>query len=334
MRIAFTFNLQNTLSEAEAEFDTIETVESIIEALRRLGHAVYPIEVSGALPDVISDLTDARPNLVLNTAEGSHGRYREAFHPALFERLGLPYVGSDPYVCSLTLDKALTKSVVAARGLPVAESVFARSVADLGQARVSFPAIVKPNFEGSSKGITAASVVESRNELTRLARELLQQYPDGILVERYISGTDVVVPFIEGISPATGGVLEPASYRYHHEQGIYDFDMKQHGYGDLHIEVPADIPETVRRRVVELSRRAYDALGIRDLGRIDFRVSRDGTPYFLEVNALPSLEDGASIYSCGASVGVTGIDAVLEAVIASAARRYGMVASRARRTVA
>lgn len=330
MRIAFTHNLMMSSAEDHAEFDSPATVALIAESLLRLGHDVELIEVSGSLTEVVRRLEEGRPELVLNTAEGSRGRAREGLCPAIFERLGIPYIGSDAYTCTLTLDKQLCKDIVSARGVSVAPSALVTHVAELRTLDVPLPAIVKPNYEGSSKGISSASIAETDTELRAIVGEVLSSYPDGVIVESYIAGTDVVVPFIEGISAATGGVLEPASYSYRcvtaGRHRIYDGAMKRDGFDGLHIECPARVAPETRREIIVQAATAYRALGVRDLGRIDFRVDHTGRPFFLEVNALPSLEDGASIFLCGAQVGVQGIDAVLDAVIASATRRWGMVA--------
>src|SRR6185503_11487498 len=100
-----------------------------------------------------------QPDLIFNTAEGRRGRAREAFYPGLFEELGFPYTGSDAWVLTVTLDKHLTKLHLAQHGIdsPRGRLVMPRDLAGpagltdpLG---VVYPAIVKPNYEGSSKGI-------------------------------------------------------------------------------------------------------------------------------------------------------------------------------------
>ena len=85
MRIAFTHNLQlDHDDENQAEFDRVETVEAITTALRSLGHDVTPIDVGrGTVSAITAQLEQLQPDLVFNTAEGSHGRFREAFWPAL-----------------------------------------------------------------------------------------------------------------------------------------------------------------------------------------------------------------------------------------------------------
>lgn len=326
MRIAFTFNLQTQRSEAEAEFDTAETVGLITGGLERLGHEVHLVDVGDDLAQVIDRLRRLAPDLVFNTAEGRRGRGREALFPSLFEHLDLPYTGSDPLTCSLTLDKQLTKTVVARRGVEVARGFVVRDLGDLERAWDRFPAIIKPNSEGSSLGIDAGSIVDDRRTLEHRAAERLARYGP-VLVEELIEGIDVVVPFLEAGSPATGGVLEPASYRYRRggsPRSIYSYDMKLDGFSDLIIDVPAEINPSERAQAQRSARQVIEALQLRDLGRLDFRLEPGGRLVFLEANALPSLESGASLYLSGALAGLDTVESVLAAVIDSAVRRCGI----------
>src|SRR3954468_15509872 len=118
MRIALTYNLKITGSPEEAEFDSPETIDAVAAALERAGHEVERIEVSGPASRVIARLEALGPDLIFNTAEGHKGKTREAFFPALFDELGMPYTGSDAYTLCVTLDKALTKRIVAGYGVP------------------------------------------------------------------------------------------------------------------------------------------------------------------------------------------------------------------------
>ncbi len=127
MKIVLAYNEQRSAAEAHAEFDSPETIAELGAALRRLGHAVRPVEVSRPVEQVASELRSLAPELVFNLAEGERGRFREAFFPALYEQLGLAYTGSAPSVLALCLDKALAKRVVAASGVAVAPDMFATS---------------------------------------------------------------------------------------------------------------------------------------------------------------------------------------------------------------
>src|SRR3954465_9543952 len=154
MRIAFTHNLRLSDSEDEAEFDTAETVDAVANGLRAGGHEVEKIEVTGPASHLARRLGSLAPGIVFNPAEGARGRTREAFYPALFEELGFPYTGSDAYVMTVTLDKWLTKLVLARMGIdtPRGRLITAddlRRMKDPGTLGLALPVIVKPNYEGS-----------------------------------------------------------------------------------------------------------------------------------------------------------------------------------------
>lgn len=330
MKIAFTHNLQLSASEEEAEFDTPETVRIITEALLSLGHEVEPVEVSGPASRTVARLEALNPDLIFNTAEGKNGRYREAFFPGLFEQLGIPYTGSDAYVCALTLDKQMTKLSVAAHGIPTPRWVFVDQLNDWKQPELNYPVMVKPNFEGSSKGITKDSVVEHPAQLFSVVKNLLERYPQGLLIEEYIVGDDVAVPFLEKASPATHGILPAAQYVYSdtvkqsRKFQIYDYHLKQVDPDSVDVRVPAQLPESVLHNLQDISARAFKTLGVRDAGRIDYRVTPEGKIYFIEVNALPSLEVEASIYKAARLVGLPRPADVLHLIIESACARQGL----------
>lgn len=333
MRIAFTHNLQVSGSEHEAEYDTPETVAALTAALRELGHDVTPIEVSGPVSRLVTQLEAWKPDLVLNTAEGTTGRFREAFFPALFERLGLPFTGSDAYTCALTLDKQLTKLVLEKHGVPMARGKLLMRALELDALDLRYPLIAKPNYEGSSMGIGPNAVVENPAELRALVTDLLARYAAGVLVEEYIVGRDVVVPFVEGASPETGGVLEPAAYVIDaayakaRKYPIYDLELKTSASHAVEVEVPARIPAATRAEVMRLSRIVFEALGARDAARIDYRMRDDGSVVFLEINALPSLEPGAALYLSAARAGLTSVREVLATILGTASKRFGLQAT-------
>ena len=169
------------------------------------------------------------------------------------------------------------------------------------------PAIVKPNYEGSSKGIGDDAVARDAKALAEALPRALRAYPAGVLVEEFIAGIDVTVPFLEGLGDE--GVLLPVEYvidpaarsRYN----IYDYRLKITEPSKVAVRCPAELPRDVLARLRgDLARPAVRALGMRDVGRIDFRLGEDGRIYLLEVNALPSLEPGAGIFAAAAREGL------------------------------
>src|SRR5215475_9703305 len=275
MRIAFTHNLRLTDSEDEAEFDSVETVDAIAEGLRAGGHEVETIEVTGPASSLSARIEAYGPDLIFNTAEGRRGRAREAFYPALFEELGFPYTGSDAYVLTVTLDKWMTKLVLGQRGIDTPRGRFItpdefRRLKDPGGLGLAFPVIVKPNYEGSSKGIGDDAVVRDVGKLADVLPRALRSYPNGVLVEEFIPGSDVTVPFLEGRGDE--GVLLPVDYLVDPSAksrfNLYDYRLKSAEASKVSVRCPPDLPRDVVSRLHALSKTAVRAIGIRDIGRI------------------------------------------------------------------
>jgi D-alanine--D-alanine ligase len=342
MRIALTHNLRVADSEEEAEFDPPETIGGIANALSRAGHRVEAFDVTGPASLLVTRLEAFAPDIAFNLAEGHRGKTRRAFYPALFEELGIPSTGSDAYTLCVTLDKALTKKQLAGWGVPSPPGRFVtrNTLNGGGLDELPFPAIVKPNFEGSSKGIGQDNVVADALELARVLEELLETYPDGALVERYVPGIDVRVVLVEGLPalPAVESVVDPSYPRRH---AIIDYRLANVDTGALERKTPPDLPRSVQDRLRDLSCRVLSAFALRDVAALDFRVGADGEVLFLSATAMPSFERDGALFAATRAIGVD-YDATILAILRSAAARRGLshlldaskprAASRARRT--
>ncbi len=341
MKVAFTHNLRLTdvrETEKEAEYDSAETVSAIAAAIEAAGHEVEKVEVSGPASNLLERLEAIDPDIIFNTAEGQSGRMREAFYPALFEELGVPYTGSDAYTNALTLDKWLTKLIVQKAGIdsPRGTLVTVRNFDDVVQRGLglAFPVIVKPNHEGSSKGIyngaIGSSVVREPKELSAALKAAMRTYPDGVLVEEYIEGLDIALGYIDGVGH-DDGLLTPVEVdlRQGLEGGgdrpfnIYDYRLKNVEPGKVQYRCPANLPRDVAARLRSISLEAIRALGLRDMARLDYRVTSEGRIYLLEANALPALASHSSLFAATAQVGLT-YNATIAAILNAAALRAGL----------
>ena len=339
MKVAFTYNLRLTdvrETEKEAEYDSAETVNAIALALEAAGHEVEKVEVSSPASNLLERLEAIDPDIIFNTAEGTTGRMREALYPALFEELGIPYTGSDAYTNAITLDKWLTKLMLSKSGVETARGVLVtvrnfEQIIERG-AGLAFPVIVKPNHEGSSKGIyngaLGSSVIKEPRDLPAALKSALRAYPDGVLIEEYIDGIDVAVGFIDGVGH-DDGLLTPVEliYTENNQSGerfhIYDYRLKNVEPTKVQYRCPANLPRDVAARLRQISHEVVRTLGMRDMSRMDFRVTAEGRIYLLEVNALPALAQGSSLFAATAQVGLS-YQSTIQQILNAAAMRSGL----------
>lgn len=328
MKIALTHNQQQSVAEEEAEFYLPSTVAALTAALASGGHEVLPVEVSGPVDRLVERLNFFQPELIFNVAEGHRGRAREAFYPALFAELRFPHTGSEAHVLLVGLDKWLTKLALAHHGVPTPRARFATARGGQADALegMTCPAIVKPNFEGSSKGITDDSVCQDARALRATVDRILATYPEGVLIEEFIPGVDITVPYIEGLGDE--GVLSPARYEVRPSDrsryNLYDYRLKNVLYeGSVDLECPADLPPELLSRLKVLTKIVIRALGVRDLGRVDFRLGDNGQLYFLEVNALPFLDPTTAMAMASRAEGLD-YHAMILRIVASACQRLGI----------
>jgi D-alanine--D-alanine ligase len=328
MRIALTHNLRLTDSVDEAEFDSPETIDALAQSLASAGHDVERIEVSGPASRLVARLEAYAPDLIFNSAEGRRGKMRRGFYPALFEQLGMPSTGPDSYSLCVTLDKALTKKIVAGYGVPSPRGRFItkETLRAGGLDDLIFPVIVKPNYEGSSKGITQSSVIDEPIDLARAIEEMLPTYPEGLLVEPYIAGVDVAVCYLEGLPPLerimtpVECVVDPSYPRVH---SIYDYALKHDDRASMTWRGPPALASTVLEKIRGISERVVTALALRDAAKIDLRVTPTGQVWFLSSTGLPSFDPSGALFASSACHGLS-YTATALTTLKSAALRAGL----------
>ncbi len=333
MRITIAYNLRTDDSEATAELLTDADITRIYEAVSSLKHTVSLVEVSGKPNDVIERLLDSEPDLVFNLAEGTIGSSREAFYPGLYEQMDIPFTGGNASLLHLNLDKHLAKTVLSTHGISVPRGVLVTDKRQNIPNDLQYPLIIKPNSEGSSKGITQDSVVETRDQAMAKIYELLSSYPAGLIVEEFIDGRELSVPFLENFP---GKILNIVEHTFDMNLikgkfNIYDYEMKQGGEAakSVHVVCPADINDKDKKTVTKMALDVFDIMSCPDVGRVDIRLHRNGKPYFIELNPLPSLHPDASLMTAARSRNLKFRD-TLRMIIRSAARRYGLRISTAK----
>lgn len=226
----------------------------------------------------------------------------------LLTAAGVKFCGSGAAACRLSMDKARTKTVLAAAGIATAPSIVHRrgDVLALAQCEreVGYPCVVKPNDGGSSVGV---AVCGTRRALSA-AVAAAEAFTDTVLVERYVAGRECSVAVLgETVLPPVA-ILPPAD-------GFYDYKHKY--LAQTQLLCPANFPPEETARLTDAARRAFVALGLSDYGRIDFLLTDDGTPVCLEANALPGMTSH-SLFPLAARAAGISYDALCMQLVAAA----------------
>jgi D-alanine-D-alanine ligase len=311
--------------DRDSEFDTPKTIETLAAGLRAAGHAVHLVEATADLPRWF--LTH-RVDLVFNIAEGTHGAHREAQVPAILESLGIPFTGSNSVTLALALDKAKTKQILSGEGIPTPRWQLFPTPASPLNPSLAFPLIVKPNREGSGKGIWRESVVGDEAGLRRQVARVYAQYRQEALVEEFIPGVELTagvlgeaaLPVLEiDFAPCRGSGEFFYSWRMKEFQG----DAARGLAPALHCPARLDAATTARVQAIAL--RAHRALGCADLSRTDIRLRADGTPFVLEVNPLPGLSPFDSNFPVMTAAAGIAHEQLIQRIVALAMARTGRV---------
>jgi D-alanine-D-alanine ligase len=263
--------------------------------------------------------------LVFNIAEGTHGEHRESQVPAILESLGVPFTGSNSVTLALALDKAKTKQILASEGIPTPPWQLFPTPSTPLNTRLEFPLIVKPNREGSSKGIWRESVVCDEASLRRQVAHIYARYRQEVLVEEFIDGVELTVgvlgsetlPILEiDFSPCRTSDEFFYSWRVKEFQGDESLGLVPSLY------CPARLDELATARVQEVTLRAHRALGCVDFSRTDVRLRADGTPFVLEVNPLPGLSPLESNFPVMTTAAGISHQALIQRIVQLAMARY------------
>jgi D-alanine-D-alanine ligase len=239
----------------------------------------------------------------------------------VLELLGVPYTGSDPLTLAATLDKDCAKRLVASAGVAVPRGVVIDAMdAEAALTNIPFPVIVKPAWEGSSKGIRDKCLVEGPDGLAPAIDSLRQGYQQPVLVEEYIAGDELTVGLVGNGPPQIVGVMRvtptaPAG------RFIYSLEVKRDYLRQVRYECPPRLPAAQTAAVEQAALRAYEVLGCRDVSRVDFRL-RDGVPYFLEVNPLPGLNPESSDLVILAKLAGWRYDELIATILRAAIERH------------
>lgn len=270
---------------------SIRSGSEVARALSSLGYDVQSLDYDERFLDAIRQL---KPDLVFIALHGPGGE--DGHVQALLEYLSIPYTGSGLEAAALSMDKHLTKKLLAAEGLPTPVwDLFDLSGGTLPllPGSLDLPLVVKPRFEGSSAGV---AIVHTHEEWTTAMLDASKSYSQ-ILAEEYLEGREFTCAVLgEEALP----IIEVVANR----DGFYSYGAKYEPGGSTHV-VPAPIDEDLAARLQMLALSAHRLLGLRDYSRSDFIVTADQRPYLLEINSLPGLTPVSLVPDACAAVGIS-----------------------------
>ncbi|MBN1573366.1 MAG: D-alanine--D-alanine ligase [Deltaproteobacteria bacterium] len=330
MKVGITYDLRDEylkmgMSEEDtAEFDRVDTIEAIDNALTRLGHLTDRI---GTVHNLIKRLAKGdRWDLVFNIAEGVSGFGREAQVPAVLDAFDIPYTFSGPMVLALTLHKGMTKHIVRDLNIPTPDFVVVNKPSELKKIALPLPLFVKPVAEGSSKGIYPQSKVTKKRDLMPACIRLMERFEQPVLVETYLPGREFTVGIVgTGRAARSIGVIEVLARTEGND--VYSYENKEN-YQEL-VEYRLATGK-ISAEAESVALEAWRGLGCRDAGRVDVKADETGIVNFLEINPLAGLNPVRSdLCIIARKVGIS-YEALIGEIMSSAIERMTLKAKLAK----
>ncbi len=311
MRIALAYNSKTNKpskdleKQSDLEFDSPEVTDAQKAAFESFGHEVFLVEADENAFLKLKELK-GKIDIVFNVAEGLWGEARETQIPIICEILRLPYTHSGPTTHTISLDKSFTNLILkGADGVNVPESHVVKegekdwTLPDI----LKFPLIVKPNSEGSSKGIMDENVVHNILDLRKRVEKVSDDFLKEILVEEYIDGREFTVSVLGNENPRVLPIVEQKfDFLPKGMNRIASFELKwvyEDSLKNLHdaYDCPAKLDKRQEIEIEETSKLIYKILDVKDCARLDFRMNPKGKLYFIEINTLPGMIPDENIIS-------------------------------------
>lgn len=328
MRVGILYNLVDKVDRGKdldklADNEVLETSKAVKAALEKKGHSAV---LERLKPGELGALKQ-KYDLIFNLAEGiGSDPTREAEIAASFEKAGLPFTGAGSKALALCLNKEKAKKVLIKNKIPTPKYQIIARLDEKRKKELAFPLIIKPVHEDGSIGINSDSVVNDDDAFQKKVKEVVEVYKQPALVEEYIDGREInvallgngndmqVLPLSEIVFDFPPGVPKIVSFE---AKWVEDSMLCKKSVG----KCPAKVPENLKNKMVELAKKAYNAMGCADYGRVDFRM-RGEELFVLEVNPNPCINpDGAGFIRSANYAGYS-YDDIINKIVEVALKRY------------
>jgi len=310
------------------DFDTLERMKKALSEIPFMRFTFLDRHET-----LIEDLKNkaSKIDLVLNLCdEGFYNDPTKELHiPALLEQLNIPYTGAGPQCLAFCYDKSIIRGVAREMRIPVAKGMLVNADSNLSKLSLSFPLLVKPNSGDSSFGITQKSIAHNREELLEILAAIREKMGSDrlFLLEEFLPGKDISVGIIGNPPKCTILPVTEEDYSAVPEElpKICGYEAKwlpDSPYWNIK-SVPADIPEKIRKEIIESCLALFSRLGCRDYARFDWRLDAEGKPRLLEVNPNPGWCWDGHLAKMAAYANIS-YSGMLAAIIEAAMERYGL----------
>src|SRR5436190_6574151 len=281
---------------SEQEINEWKTEYDVVSTLRAVGHEVRPLGVENELKPIRDEIESWKPNIVFNLLEQFHGEAVYDQNVASYlELLKVPYTGCNPRGLMLARGKDLSKKLLLYHRVPLpAFAVFPRRRKIRRPARLGLPLIVKSLNEDSSIGIAQASVVDSDEKLIERVTFIHERIGTPAIAEQFIEGRELYVGVLGNerlrvfpVWELEFGSMAEGARRIATERVKHDLEYQER----LGIaEGPAkNLTPPRSAKIQGTAKRIYRTLELDGYARIDFRLSADGVPYYIEANPNPEI---------------------------------------------
>jgi D-alanine-D-alanine ligase len=295
-----------------SEIGVVEEMEDIKSALNSLGYRTSIFNVDSKFHRLVDYLRTERPDLVFNLVESVENESAQEMNiAAVYELMRVPFTGAGPLALGTALNKPRVKDILASHGIRTPKfQVFQPGLPVVPKRGLGFPLIVKPATEDASVGIDDLSVVYTKRDLVTRVHFIHREYEQAALVEQYIDGRELNVAIIGNNPPIalpiseidfsglTKGMHKIVSYEAKWMHGTVAFE------GTKGV-CPAVLPRKTEAELRATALRCFTLIGCRDYARVDFRLTKKGVPFVLEVNPNPDISDDAGFARSARAHGFT-----------------------------
>jgi D-alanine-D-alanine ligase len=312
---------------SEQEINVWKTEYDVVSTLRAAGHEVRPLGVHDELKPIRDEIEGFKPDVVFSLLEQFRGEVIYDHNVASYlELTRIPYTGCNPRGLMLARGKDLSKTLVHYHRVPVpAFAVFPMRRKVQRPKRLALPLIVKSLSEDASWGISQASVVDSDEKLAERVAFIHERIGTAAIAEQYVEGREIYVGVLGNdrlralpVWELQFGNLAQGAWPIATERVKHDPNYQERR-GILH--TPAkDLAPDLATRIQRIAKRIYRTLELDGYARIDFRLSADGVPYFLEANPNPEIAESQEFAAAALLDGIAYPD-LLHRIVALGMRR-------------